>query len=257
MNCSAYRHTASEQARVADLMRLVPPGLGTALDVGARDGFLSARLADRIASVTALDLATPEVPDPRVTCVAGDATRLQFADASFDLVLCSEVLEHIPTPGLEQACRELVRVSRRHLLIGVPYRQDIRDGRTTCQGCGAVNPPYGHVNTFDEHRLARLFEGCTPRTQTFVGEATMGTNWLAARLMDAAGNPYGSYDQDESCIHCSRPIGTPGAMTLPQRVAARLAEWTRRAQVPFFTPHGNWLHVLFERTPPAEGCGAC
>ena len=38
--------------------------------------------------------------------------------ALFDVVLCVEVLEHIPGKGLEQACRELSRVAKSHVVIG-------------------------------------------------------------------------------------------------------------------------------------------
>ncbi len=43
-------------------------------------------------------------------CVAGDALRLPFADATFDRVIAAEVLEHIPDDVA--AMRELARVTR-------------------------------------------------------------------------------------------------------------------------------------------------
>lgn len=41
-----------------------------------------------------------------------------YADGSFDLVLCSEVLEHLEQPGV--ALAELMRITRRYLLVSVP-----------------------------------------------------------------------------------------------------------------------------------------
>jgi SAM-dependent methyltransferase len=56
--------------------------------------------------VTALDL-----PDERLSAnVFGDAVRLPFPDATFDLVLAVEVLEHLPDPAT--AIDELARVAR-------------------------------------------------------------------------------------------------------------------------------------------------
>jgi len=51
---------------------------------------------------------------------AADVTRLPFADESFDLVICSEVLEHIPDHG--KAMGEIVRVLKpgRPLVVSVP-----------------------------------------------------------------------------------------------------------------------------------------
>jgi SAM-dependent methyltransferase len=54
--------------------------------------------------------------------VRGNAERLPFADASFDLVTCSEVLEHIRTPS--RALREMHRVLKPGgtLLLSTPSR---------------------------------------------------------------------------------------------------------------------------------------
>lgn len=68
MSPNEYQNTPDEQKRVADLMDLLPQGLDTVLDVGARDGFISKRLADRARRVTALDLELPQIDDPRITC---------------------------------------------------------------------------------------------------------------------------------------------------------------------------------------------
>ena len=157
MDLTEYRGKPAEVERVASLMALVPPGQRTVLDVGARDGYLSIRLADSGASVTALDLEAPVFRHERVTCVKGDVSALQFADASFDLVLCAEVLEHLRPEHLPRACAEIARVARHCAIIGVPYRQDTRVGRTTCGACGGKNPPWGHLNAFDEARLEQLF----------------------------------------------------------------------------------------------------
>jgi SAM-dependent methyltransferase len=143
-----WRESAIEKTRVRDLMELLPDQVGNAVDIGARDGFISSLLADRGAVVTALDLTQPQINDTRITCVKGDATALSFGSDHFDLVFCAEVLEHIPSALLEKACSELARVSRRYLLIGVPYKQNLRLDRSTCSHCGKTNPPWGARKQF-------------------------------------------------------------------------------------------------------------
>ncbi len=247
MNLVEYRNAPLEKQRVADLMALVPAGLASALDIGARDGHLSCLLADRIHSVTALDLETPQINDQRLKCVKGDATALAFADNSFDLVFCAEVLEHIPTPMLARACSEMQRVCARHLVIGVPYRQDIRHGQTTCAACGRLNPPWGHVNSFDERRLQALFSACITVETTFVGCTREATNGLSSALMSWAGNPYGTYSQEEPCIHCGRALGQPRVRSLGQRIATKLGAALQAAQERVTPARGNWIHVHLEK----------
>jgi hypothetical protein len=247
MDLTAYRASNSEQLRIADLLKLVPATVANALDIGARDGYISSRLADRAIQVTALDLEKPAIEDLRIHCVQGDITALNFADSHFDLVLCAEVLEHIPPQLLTQGCAELQRVARRDLLVGVPYRQDTRFGQTTCQACGAVNPPWGHVNQFDEKKLKGLFPNCTVESTSLVGTSEMGTNSISAALMTLAGNPYGTYSQEEPCVQCGKKLGGPSRRNLTQKIATRAATMARKVQQPFHRPRANWIHMLLRK----------
>ena len=237
-----------EQARVADLMSMLPSGRRSVLDIGARDGYVTRQIAQCGHEVTALDLTLPQIAAPGIRCVQGNAADLPFEDGTFDLVFCAEVLEHIQSPTLEAAGREMVRVSKGHLLVGVPYRQDIRQDRTACRACGRTNPPWGHVNSFDQDRLLRLFPETTMEKRSFVGTAQPGTNALSAWLMDRAGNPYGTYEQDEACVHCGAALAGPPDRTSMQRAMTRLAVWIRAAHVPFMPRHANWIHVLLRKT---------
>jgi len=246
MDLDAYRRKDIEQERVRSLLELIPSNdVRSVLDVGARDGYLSTRIAERGSRVVALDLETPMIQHPGVECIKGNAVALEFPDGAFDVVLCAEVLEHIPHGMLERACSEIERVSRGYILIGVPYQQDTRVGRTTCQNCGKKNPPWGHVNTFDEARLQQLFAHSRVQEMRFVGRVSAGTNRLSALLTDWGGNPYGTYEQDEPCIHCGAKLVPPSTSTALQRNLTRMAFWLRRLQQPFVRSHANWVHVLF------------
>ena len=247
MNLAKHRESQIEQARIADLMHLIPDGLTSALDVGARDGYLSLKLVDRISNVTSLDLERPDIEHGRVECVKGNITDLEFPAATFDLVFCAEVLEHIP--ALEKACSELSRVSKKFVVVGVPYKQDIRVGRTTCAECGCKNPPWGHVNKFDERRLICLFPTFNVLRMSFVGTAEQPTNALSCLLMDMAGNPFGTYDQQEPCISCGSSLRRPSNRSLMQKALAKAAILARKFQSQFSKPGPLWIHVLMERAP--------
>lgn len=129
MDLAAIRERVREQERIRSLIDLVPNKGESALDAGARDGYLSVALASHFDCVTALDLEKPTIRHEKVLSVKGDITSLDFQSNTFNLVLCAEVLEHIPSSLLGQACSELERVTGNFLIIGVPYKQDIRVGR--------------------------------------------------------------------------------------------------------------------------------
>lgn len=247
MNLSAYRASAAEKQRTDDLVRLFPKTGQLALDIGARDGHFSLLLAECFASVIALDLSQPEVDHPRVQCITGNAAHLQFDSRCVDFVFCAEVLEHIPSDILAVVCREIERVSNDKVLIGVPYRQDIRVGRTTCGSCRKINPPWGHVNRFDESRIAALFPACDIDAISFVGTTTEQTNAISTKLMDLAGNPYGTYQQEEPCIHCGSVLQLPPSRNLVQKLATKAAFWSRSISTISAQPRGKWMHVLLSK----------
>lgn len=255
LNLDQYRASDAEQKRIKSLLGLISEKGETALDIGARDGYIAILLTDYFKTVMALDLEQPEIDHKNVIAVKGNARALPFPDNSFDLVLCAEVLEHIPTADLPAVCSELQRVTRKQVIIGVPYKQDIRIGRTTCRNCGGKNPPWGHVNSFDESRIKKLFPYMVCQHTEYIGENRSRTNALSTLLFDASGNPFGTYSQGETCIHCHATIVPPPDRTLPQKCLTRLAHIINSAQSRFVQPHPNWIHVSFcksELAPEAD-----
>lgn len=99
--------------------------LTNALSVGCGTGEEAAALATTLGlSVTGVDMAAEfsEQAGRYAKLVRGDATALDFPDASFDLVYCYHVLEHIPSPV--DAVLEMARVLRDDGIcwIGTPNR---------------------------------------------------------------------------------------------------------------------------------------
>ena len=103
------------------------------LEVGCGEGIvletLAARLPGSRLDGIELDEAALEaarVRCPSATLVRGDACALPFEGKSFDLVVCLEVLEHLPEPA--RALRELRRVARGGCLLSVPHEPYFRLG---------------------------------------------------------------------------------------------------------------------------------
>lgn len=248
MDTTDYRNTSLEKARTSDLMNLIQDDcLSTVLDIGARDGWFSVLLAEKFDEVYAIDIEYPLIEHQKIKCLHGDVTKLQFENNVFDLVFCAEVLEHIQEKHLETACNEITRVSNKYIIIGVPFKQDIRIGRTKCYTCGKVNPPWGHINSFDEHKIQQLFKSCVIKKKSFVGDNTECTNVFSVALKGYAGYPFGTYDQEESCIHCENKLILPPSRNAFQKIATRLGFYIERVQRLFHNSHPNWIHVLLEK----------
>jgi 2-polyprenyl-3-methyl-5-hydroxy-6-metoxy-1,4-benzoquinol methylase len=82
------------------------------LDLGCGTGWFSRRARARGADVVSVDLGSgllkQVLAKARVRPVAGNALALPFRDASFDVVVSSEMIEHTTDPA--QAVREMARV---------------------------------------------------------------------------------------------------------------------------------------------------
>jgi hypothetical protein len=248
MDLTKYRKSAPEQKRTEDLMRIISdisPQGDNALDIGARDGHYSVLMKKFFKAVTALDLVKPSILHNNINYVQGDLTSLGFIDNSFDLVFCAEVLEHIPSHLLEKACFELSRISKKFLLIGVPYKQDLRIRRTTCKFCKKTNPPWGHVNSFNKNRLTGLFPLFKANEVSFVEKEHRCTNLLSAFFMNLAGNPHGAYGPEEVCINCGEKLEEPSERNFLQKIFSRAAIYLNKFQRIFYKSHPYWIHVLF------------
>ncbi len=63
--------------------------------------------------------------------IQGDVRQLPFADNSFDIVICLEVLEHLEREDGEKLLKELERVAKRQVILSTPvgkYKQGVFDG---------------------------------------------------------------------------------------------------------------------------------
>lgn len=51
-----------------------------------------------------------------------DITDLPFKSNSFDCIICCEVLEHLPFEDSVKALQEIYRVTKKHVVISIPYK---------------------------------------------------------------------------------------------------------------------------------------
>lgn len=105
-----YRRLRSLRCR--QVLAVLREDAKTVLDIGCQENYFKDRLGGKYA-YTGADYA------PRVEGIdKQDVQALTYADGSFDIVLCQQVLEHVPDPV--RAMGELRRVAGKQLVITVP-----------------------------------------------------------------------------------------------------------------------------------------
>jgi ubiquinone/menaquinone biosynthesis C-methylase UbiE len=91
------------------------------LEIGCGEGYIQELLTPPQSLATDIDL--PIVRDakaryPHAHYTVADGTRMPLPNASFDLVVAIEVLEHVPQP--ERLLQEAKRLSQRYCIFSVP-----------------------------------------------------------------------------------------------------------------------------------------
>ncbi|MBI2461629.1 MAG: class I SAM-dependent methyltransferase [Candidatus Rokubacteria bacterium] len=163
--------------RVGDLVEAQRPR--RILEVGCGEGFVLRYLAQRLPAVR-LDglevdpgaLARGRARCPGASFVHGDLMALPFRSGSYDLVLCLEVLEHLPEP--DRALQEIRRVSVGGCLLSVPHEPFFRLGNLLRgKNLRRLGDPTDHL----QHWSARGFTALCGRHLT-VRTATTSFPWL-------------------------------------------------------------------------------
>jgi SAM-dependent methyltransferase len=132
------------------------------LEVGCGEGYVLRHLADWMPGVRfdgleldAASLGRARARCPEASLLRGDACALPFGDGTFDLVVCLEVLEHLPDP--ERALREVRRVSRQACLLSVPHEPFFRLGNVLRgRHLARLGSPSDHLHHWGDREFTSL-----------------------------------------------------------------------------------------------------
>jgi ubiquinone/menaquinone biosynthesis C-methylase UbiE len=135
------------------------------IEVGCGDASFTRELAHYSTNVTALDISASQIADnsrafPRIKFVQHDvAEPFPFPDNSFEVVWCSEVLEHLFNPVF--AVEEMHRILRPggRLLVTVPYHGRFKDVLIALFKWDVhFSPTNPHIRFYTTKTLSRMVE---------------------------------------------------------------------------------------------------
>ncbi len=138
------------------------------LDAGCGEGFFCSKLREAFpdADITGCDGAAEALEiarnmNPGVSFEEANLYELPYDNNEFDLVVCSEVLEHLNDPG--KAFKELCRVGK-GVLITVPHEPWFRLGNLmTLHNVTRLGDPVDHINHWTYGGFKRFI---APMTET-------------------------------------------------------------------------------------------
>ena len=235
--------TEGERDRIAQTIAALPPDCKRILDVGCGDGRVSQEVSAKSGSfLVAFDLSMVALRGLSLPKCCGSAAELPFRDRSFDLVMATEIMEHLPDSLYPQVLAEMSRITGRYVLITVPNSENLQEHTAACGACGSKFHIWGHVRSYTSAVMESLFAGFRlVRSFTF-GEAVDTYNKPLLFLRQKVAGGY--YWEDGTVCHSCQAPGTPEVrwpflVRVCDALNARL--WAR-----FFRRRG-WVLGLWER----------
>lgn len=197
------------------------------LDAACGEGYGSALLAAEAASVTGIDIDAPTIANARdryatignLTFVDASVTCLPLADASVDVVVSFETIEHLPAAEQPRMLAEFARVLAPGgvLVLSAPNRIEYSDKRSY------ANP--FHLHEHDRVELDALIVARFPARRFFRQRVWLGsTIWRE----DGAAATLAAWVGDSASIAVAAPpeamyyvvLAAADEAALPQHVAA-------------------------------------
>lgn len=172
--------------RYEHLAQQIKPGMHV-LNIGVGRGGLENILLKKGGIVSCLDPSEKSIHRLREQYALGERAQvgfsqaMPFADCQFDVVVMSEVLEHLGDDVLQTTLVEARRVLKpAGRFIGtVPADENLLENRAMCPHCGESFHRWGHWQSFSAERLATVLAqqfGGVVISRHFFGEVRT-LNW--------------------------------------------------------------------------------
>lgn len=152
-----------DMIRFDRILQLLPDESQKILDLGCGDGYLSYLMARAKHQVTAFDLSINRLEkfkniatEYAIEQQIGDVKSTGFPENTFDIIICSEVIEHIDE--YEKVLQEAYRILKPEgqFIVSVPHDEPRKI--ITCPHCLKQFYRNGHINRFTRQNLPEALQ---------------------------------------------------------------------------------------------------
>jgi 2-polyprenyl-3-methyl-5-hydroxy-6-metoxy-1,4-benzoquinol methylase len=162
--------------RVEKIARGIPKA--SVLTIGIGDGYLERKLYEQHFDITCLDPDAQSINKLSQAGVKGfvgtmENVNIIFANRTFNVVVASEVIEHLSLENINAALSALRQIlDKDAIFLGtVPYNESLAQNQVVCPKCGELFHRWGHQTSFDklklESILGKYFESVHTEVRAF------------------------------------------------------------------------------------------
>lgn len=145
------------------------------LDLGCGPGYYSIALVKKGNDVTGIDISEDKINIAKqvakenkinVNFLVGDARKIPFKDNTFDLVICSEIIEHVKED--KKVIKEILRILKKRGRFIITTPADSKENRKIYKKMNHIIPGY------NEKLIKNIFSGTKATYKTeYYGQSTL------------------------------------------------------------------------------------
>ena len=227
------------EERVSIALEMVPLKITSCLDIGCGD----CSILDRLSSYffkTALDISHNVLVRLKTeNKLLARSNALPFQSNYYDLVVCTEVLEHLQQQEFDQTINEIERVSKKYILISVPYQEDLNSKQTLCPKCEHIFHIHMHMRNFRLVQVKKLFQNFDLERYTFSKTTEKTVSPWILKIRRKYGRRW-EWDENALCPRCGyKNLQAPRRTTISM-LTSLLSEF-------FSKRHPKWIVVLYKK----------
>ena len=199
-----YDNNIREITRAKETIRFIPEDVETVLDIGCGNGIVT-NMID-LPLVVGIDFARIPLSQVKANTIQASIDALPITNRKFDLVILTEILEHLDDETYIKAMKELKRLNARYYLITVPFKESIELDVCKCSACGNLFNPNHHYRKFDETWFVKEFAGYHLERNEYTSYRSI-SNKVIVKLKHRFG--VYSYSGYRICNQCGNPALRP------------------------------------------------
>jgi SAM-dependent methyltransferase len=153
---SAQELGENEISRLKTIESLIPKGVKIILDIGCGDGIICNPLSRKF-RIIGIDFSKEALVHVGTEKLLASAEYLPFKKGTFDLVILSDILEHLSEDALKNVIEQAEAISSKYILINVPNKENLSLNSVRCPKCSKIFHPNWHIRAFDKRKILKLF----------------------------------------------------------------------------------------------------
>ena len=148
------------------IKKVIPKDVKTILDIGCGNGVITNELAKDY-DVVGVDRSEKAIAKVKTKTLIASCDKIDIPDKSFNLVLTSEMLEHLEDELFYGAISEMKRLSKKYIFITVPNNENIKKNLVQCPYCKYIFNKTYHLrklnikifqDLFREYKVVKCFK---------------------------------------------------------------------------------------------------